>query len=567
MKKNILLLAMSTLPNDLNKENYYSYAGNDIVTNDPASPMQPFKAKSQLEPVTRLLAEQLKKHDQKLDHIIILATPETQKDVDRNGETISAVEFYKRQISSFVDHPSEIITPILIEEDAPANGIKLATEKIIKLSRNTEANESVQLWIDTQGGFRDIVMVCNAIISLLFEQHIEPKGIFSIRYKYNNSKDDPCPIINQTEQYRIFSFVSAMQEFIDYGKATGLKKYYGDDHQITQIISEIADAIQLCQPKELEQGITKLSEYFNELDTKTLDPYLQIFITFIKDDYGNLLSEPKNPIYQIEWCLKKEFYQQAVTIYVESLPQYYITEKRVPIRESDITVASISHNEYAEAFYEKLYDQMLTDEVFSQFEEKLQNIKSAIDSVPKTYKNQTLQNEFHTAIQNDQNESIKNALQNILEFIQGTSCDIVSGSQEVKIKGKDAVKKFHEITNKRPVQLYFLTGQLPEKQDTYQKKLNAIKTLKDINSPQSKMLKEYTNLDLIMEYYLAVKIMRNRMNHASDSEISESEQEVINFLKNDSIDIGFSIEKQNEKQKPNFDFTKLKTVLSDGIHL
>ena len=32
MKTNILLLAMSTLPNDLNKENYYSYAGNDIVT-------------------------------------------------------------------------------------------------------------------------------------------------------------------------------------------------------------------------------------------------------------------------------------------------------------------------------------------------------------------------------------------------------------------------------------------------------------------------------------------------------------------------------------------------------
>jgi len=77
--RNILLLAMSTLPNDIEKDNYYQYQEGEI-----------FAARSQLEPVTYMIDSERKKKGEKLDKIIILETTETQK---LSNHKISAVGY------------------------------------------------------------------------------------------------------------------------------------------------------------------------------------------------------------------------------------------------------------------------------------------------------------------------------------------------------------------------------------------------------------------------------------------------------------------------------------------
>ena len=49
--------------------------------------------------------------------------------------------------------------------------------------------------------------------------------------------------------------------------------------------------------------------------------YIDLFIENIKKDYGNLLREEKTIIGMVEWCLKKEFYQQALTLIESHMPK------------------------------------------------------------------------------------------------------------------------------------------------------------------------------------------------------------------------------------------------------
>ena len=79
--------------------------------------------------------------------------------------------------------------------------------------------------------------------------------------------------------------------------------------------------------------------------------------------------------------------------------------------------------------------------------------------------------------------------------------------------------------------------------------MKAIKNLEDRNADTENA--EY--LSHIMKYYLAVKLIRNRVNHASEKEISPDEQNAIETMKKDyAIDI-------------NMEFDNIKQILYDGI--
>ncbi len=109
---------------------------------------------------------------EKLDKIIILETTKTLELTESNK---SAVGFYKERVNQFLDEVEYI--DILIDEKDPAEGIRKATSAIWQeYEEQNNQQEQMKLWIDTQGGFRDVVMVFNAILSLLREQGLNPKG-------------------------------------------------------------------------------------------------------------------------------------------------------------------------------------------------------------------------------------------------------------------------------------------------------------------------------------------------------------------------------------------------------
>lgn len=537
--KNILLLAMSTLPGEI-KDHYYSFENEE-----------PFPAQSQLEPITHWLVNKRREVGEKLDKVIILETNAT---VESDKGQPSAVDFYKKRVGSFATGIEYV--DIRIDENNPEEGISSAIRAILQEFKE----ESVKLWIDTQGGFRDVVMVFNAIISLLIEQGIEPEGIYSVRFDKNNTKENPCQIIDQTKKYSIFKFVSYMQEFIDFGKATGLKKYfeknYVDKIEFVQMIDEIADAIQMCQPQKFEEALRKFAEYLHSGEWRNDVPYLQIFVEFMKSDYGKLLKEPENTVEQIRWCVRKEFYQQAITIYIERMPKYYYDHGIIELSVNPKEESGRGQSPYAKAFYEKLFDEMLKDPDDETLNTILESLADILNKKGNAGKNDiqrakgylTEQSKTRVLTQNVDIAIKKLIVEMDERFDSNGDLRVSKDGKANKVSGYINALCGNNGMNTRYQLLY---NKEREKEETYGKKIRAIEEAK---TKKSDLVKH-------MEYYLAMKLLRNRMNHASEDKIEPDEQKAIHFLKSEGIDIGIGV----NNGEIEVDYKKIKDMIENGL--
>lgn len=326
MEKNILILGMSTL--FLNKENKVMP---NRCTWENCEKLDGIVYYSQLEPISKML---ISKYEH-LDQIIILATPETRISIDftlGNEEdevgnkncSMSAVQFYLHRIGKEIkvddNEKNDIDTEGVMVINVPngedvANAINLSVNKIRKFMHE---NANAKLWIDTQGGFRNLNLVMNAIISLLKRDNISPSGIYSI--KFDRTNKGPKPIVDQTATYKIFDFVSGINEFTMYGRADQLDEYYkhlGNEPTMIKTMKRVAENIQMCDMKGFDNELEELRKCFDKTNV-TEDDLFGIFKDQIKNDYGTLLDRTKcTGIDIVEWLYNKKFYQQAIT-YIES---------------------------------------------------------------------------------------------------------------------------------------------------------------------------------------------------------------------------------------------------------
>lgn len=317
MKKNIIVLSMSTLGEKVYPCNFV-YKENDKTGEEYYS---------QLEPISRMILER----EGSLDKIIILATESTKKEqefiLDPNGKnekrTCSAIDFYKERMGLKNEEKMKIVD---VEEKEFTPAISKVVETIRSLYTEKNSEDELKLWIDTQGGFRNITLVMNAIISLLKTDNIEPDGIYSVNF---NSKAKLQPIIDQTETYKIFQFVSGINEFSRYGRAEQLEDYYDsispeNTPKVIRKMKDITEAIQMCNMIEFEKYLKELKNLVKNRSDASEKELLNIFWKQIENDYGQLLKESCTGLDIVEWFYKKKFYQQAITYIESKLPREWV---------------------------------------------------------------------------------------------------------------------------------------------------------------------------------------------------------------------------------------------------
>ena len=290
---NILLLSMSTFPYLGNKEDEkdkprrlrksrFTYMNNKVE-----------EYYSQLEPITRVLIENGNKPDEVIALCTKASTTEGEYRLDDDKtDTKSPLDFYISRITEVADK-----------------------NKTIKF-------EKLHLWIDTQGGMRDVSLLMNAVVSLLKTSDIKIEGIYSINYT-----DGIGNVIEQNDTYHIFDFVSGMNEFIQYGRADQLVKYYGLNNKSTNAnipalvtqMKELADSIMLCDLNRFDNGLKAIRKTLDEWNenNESNDVLLNIFVEQIKDDYEEISKENASAVDKIKWFHKKKLYQQTLT-YIES---------------------------------------------------------------------------------------------------------------------------------------------------------------------------------------------------------------------------------------------------------
>ena len=343
---NVLLLALSTFGRNVNP--------NKFIYVDENGKEDKVIGRYQLDPVPKMLYKTLYQKEQgTLDKIIMLCTSKTLEKVaevpigTEKIYDISPIDYFKDQIRDYMRPDAddeELFQAIEVDLTSPYHGIQsvITTLRSIKAAHE---DQTLNLYLDTHGGLRGIQRIMEATVSLLKSEDIDVREAYAVEYSDNGTKS----IVSETENMKIYDFVSGVNEFFSCGRADTLMKYKEnleqtheakkessskniftkEEKQLITAISDVATGIQWCSIPAFDQGIKDLQKIFPDTsestakntstessDTKNIDKgsYLDIYRTNIQKDYSTLLKKNHTVLDEIEWCINKGFYQQALTL-------------------------------------------------------------------------------------------------------------------------------------------------------------------------------------------------------------------------------------------------------------
>lgn len=242
-------------------------------------------------------------------------------DTGRNADLSSYRREFCRQEFCAADGKIKFLL-IPVDEDNLNPGIRQSVDAIREWNK-TRVSGSEKLWVDVHGGFRNTMTVLSGIISLLKIDNIVPDKVYAPRYDFP-SKTMTLP--KTTEEVEIFDFVSAMDIYINYGQADLLRQYFGR-HKVSEYEKEVLEAIdkvaigtQCCDTIYYKQGLTELSKILQKPEPKD-SSLLGLFLNYIRDSYGDLLTNRRTTLMIVKRCIDKKMYQQALTFIEASMPQ------------------------------------------------------------------------------------------------------------------------------------------------------------------------------------------------------------------------------------------------------
>lgn len=351
-EKNVLLLAMSTLPGKKGVTRYFekksSVDGNYL---------------SQLEPVPKMLAEVLSKEGKKLDYIYVLNSWQTEnkkvfvsndesKNIYYSNEykEYTAFEYFKERCASLVD--TENIINISLEKVKDKVEVSQAlydfTNQLIELTKDSTIN----LYVDIHGGLRDSFTVVDSVLMLMKNMYnVNLVDMYSVKQKDVKTGYE---VVSVKNEYTIYDFVGGMHEFLSFGRSNGLIKYVeeemekeSDDSELHEknqalvdAINMFSDGISLNQAGLFSDRLSELAGKVNGVSYKKnfgivkqlISNNYVAYIDKIENKNGeqsqyDLLGIEKNYLpAQLKWCLDKDLLQQTLTLIESVMIEFLISE-------------------------------------------------------------------------------------------------------------------------------------------------------------------------------------------------------------------------------------------------
>lgn len=333
--RDLIMFAMSTLPRNPSVNAYI-----------PPDGSEPIAYIGQMEPIVEWIMQTRK---ESLFDLVILSSKETYLS-KQNRET--AVQFFAKNICDafetrisekisvdesrpFSSYESEdrkirfILVPMNL--DQPMQAIQSTVEYIREWKLRDSPDAAGNFYLDIHGGPRDMDLIQNAIISLLKIDGIIPAGVYT---GYFNEGESEFHHKDASYAYGMFDFVSAMNEFINYGHGRALKEYFDktgnrskEEIKVTAAIDEVSRGLELCDPEAYKTGLNSLNKALDALPGSATSE-LNIFREYIKDSFGDLLNKKKRTtLLIVKRCIEKELFQQALTFIESSMPAEIVEKK------------------------------------------------------------------------------------------------------------------------------------------------------------------------------------------------------------------------------------------------
>ena len=192
------------------------------------------------------------------------------------------------------------------------------------------AGSEVIVHADMTGGFRHTSMLMLSIIQLLSYRGIK---IGEVLYSEPAGRE----VYRMTEIQRMFTLITGADEFVKFGSVEALSEYFGANplpavKDLLEAMNRFSEAIKICRTSAIEGELENLGRHiknFREHPDRDLKSELFAkIIDTIEHEYGKLISKAATRPEIIRWCMRKGFWQQAMTLCTEWLPEE-IVKRRV----------------------------------------------------------------------------------------------------------------------------------------------------------------------------------------------------------------------------------------------
>lgn len=527
-----------------------------------------------------------------------------------DGETeITTVNYLKKKIKDTafeygceVPELKEISIPNEPDDKEVVKCIMDVQDELVRIAEKYKS-ENINVYIEANGGIRYVMVMLTSIMNVLQSQYdnIQLKSVLSTIY----DSSGVSKVSDTKSTYISAQLVAAVNEFTNYGRIFSLKNYFEmrksidiqkDDWMMWNDImaciaelSKISDALQLCRSTKIlelfygingskEKGIkTALNNFKTEYkDSDNADAKVFIYvINIILKQFESIYSDVdknKDAINNlprlIKWCVEKDYVQQAITIYIEKMPDYYFSKGYISkdiVNLEKIELAPQDSSKTSKGFYNILYD-YCAGCVEDEKEETLQDTvkKKILELWNKVANKKDKAKAYISELDQELNRKTDDYLKESLEVVKNIAASYIhkwdreinlKDGGKYKIEPKNLEGFINKLKNGDKELLYIIVYRCyntepdqPKISRTYEKKIKAIESLLNKNVE----VKNADKLIHIMKYYLAVKLIRNRVNHASEKDISDDEKKAIDKMKEYGIDI-------------NMEFENIKKILLCGI--
>lgn len=547
---------------------------------------------------TKYFLNYLTEKGKKIDDILCITSKDTnERKKNRNKpdkEYESAFENYQRVLNEFCEK-KKIEVPKLIKLNFDYNFEKGESIDEDDRYRNLfksivdEISENDTVYIDYTSGIRD-----TSLLIILMIRYLEYTGIKcgGMIYSYfDNDDKEKNKIIDIKSTYDLFELLNGVNEFTSFGKSKTLSNYYNniwkdkeeykEISELIETMNDFSDMMSLCMVEDIDEIMKKLNQKIieaekikNKINSNENQLMNYMFFNLIKEIKKKFYLEDGEEITYINlirWCLDNDLIQQALTLYVEKMPEYYFNSNFFNINDENLneTLESLKilKDNYIDVFYKGIFKNILNDtKKYILTEEDIKELKSVKNKIIKKIKESIFKNKEYilgkenTSIQEYKEIYIKETLDEIKSIISreykkgNTNKKIkIYSLDEDKPKDKEGFLSLlfskEEIISEIVDNIYLKKklkkiGTLSTKKNdieyTYNKKINSIIILstnnKNMPSWSNIMLKD---LILLMEDYLYFKIMRNQINHAKKSKLTQEVEAYLNKKYKSNIDAGY----------------------------
>lgn len=232
------------------------------------------------------------------------------------------------------------------------NIIKLC-RRIVKyketLQKEVQKDIKIKLYIDTTGGLRNAAMIFLIIGRIMSYLDIEVADVL-----YTSWKSGVCTVNGIKDIYDLLDLISGFEEFLMFGSAKKLNDYYKTADLSNQLslsqdtlddvlkgMDQFADAINISRRGDFEKALQQLSQCLSKIDSEELTgssfnhSLIRLLGEPIKKSYTSLVDENKDALSYVEWCLERDYIQQALTLFKECVPQFLVDKGLVIVDEQE----------------------------------------------------------------------------------------------------------------------------------------------------------------------------------------------------------------------------------------